>query len=276
MDQNEFINMDNIKPSETAISKKLRAVFTSNAFLTATIAFTVVAALSLMIGSLDIFATLFAIGMWLAYSASKSASPKSAVKFLSGTVKAYYIVNIIGIVCLIVSGVLLIAVAPSVFELKDGIYDILNTASEGYSNLFMAVSGEDIEIVKAIDSWVAENVGVELALFFGAVMIILGVVFIISAALTLVINIFFVKNLSKILIGCTSALENESECEINLSSIRAWLIVLGVFSAVSAVSSLLGAGIFAAASGGATATACIALSKAFEKEAATDTDNTQI
>ena len=266
MDQNEFINMENLTPAETRISKKLRAVFTSKAFLTATVAFTALAAFSLMTAGIDIFATLFAIGMWLAYSTSKNATPAKETKFLSGTVKAYYIVNIIGIVGLVIGGVALILAAPSVMAEKD----ITSELIEELEEYLPAFSSEYHEIIRELETWVMENAGVILSVFIGIMMIAFGIAFIISAFITLLINLLFVKKLSKRLKECALALEERRECGEELFTLKGWFMAFGVINAALGVMTLLGAGIFAAVGCAANATAYIALSYAFSVEPKAD------
>ncbi len=288
MDSNEFNNnefyseqtsesYEEIAPSKGAIfAEKIRAMFASKAFLTATIAYTVMAGASLIWGSIDVFAVLFTIGMWLAYtSASKSNFPLKDMKFLSGVLKAYYIVAIIGIVCLIVSGIILIVMGPSIMKAESEIQNIIQTLDQNvvvnWSSF--AIDGEaTFSSFADAANYISTTLEMNVATFIGMFMVIFGVIFIISAVVMIIINEFFINKLRKQMKKAIDALASGTDAELRLGGIRGWFITIGVFAAISALSVLTSFDPLLLASEGASAVACFAIAEALkDKEASQNT-----
>ena len=254
--------MENLTPTETKISKRLRAVFLSNAFLTATVAFTVVAAFSLLVSGINLFATLFAVGMWLVRVGAKNESFAKEAKFLSGTVKAYYIVNYVSVVLLALLGIALILGAPVVM----GNAEIVNETLNDLEALAPEIAEEYRDEIFTIEEWVITNIGVVLSVFLGIIMIAVGVAFVISAVISLVINLLFVRKLSNRLKECAASLEEKKEGGEDLFDLHSGFMVFGVINAILGALTLLSSGIFSAIGLAANATAYIALSYAFKVE----------
>ncbi len=259
---NQFVSEENAAPAETATSKKIKAVVTSRPFFVSTVAFTALAALSLITSGLDLFATLFAIGMWLAVTAAKSATPTKEIKFLSGTVKAYYIVNIVAIVGLVIGGIAFILAAPAAMEAKDLLYEALGEFKEE----FPLFAEEYTKLIYDLEIWTGENLGMALSVFIGLAMIVMGIVFIVSAVITFIINTFFVKKLSRRLKECTMALEEGRESREDLFALKNWFTVIGIIHAVLGGITFVSGDITSALISAAAATAYIALSYAFKVE----------
>lgn len=280
MDSNEFNNTFDTQqtygsyeapaPSKGEIfAEKIRSTFASKAFLTATIAFTVVAGASLILGTIDVFTVLFTIGMWLAYtSASKSGFPLKDMKFLSGVVKAYYIVAIIGIVCLLISGVLLIAIGPSVMKAEGEVREMIDVIDQNLVFDWSSVVVEEGVTISSLGGfllYVSTTLEMSVATFIGMFMVVLGVILIVSAVISILVNEFFIHKLSKQMKKTVAALELGTDTELKLGGIRGWFIVIGVFSAISALSVLTAFDIFLLASEGASAVAFFALAEALKE-----------
>ncbi|MBQ1226316.1 MAG: hypothetical protein IIX75_04430 [Clostridia bacterium] len=281
MDSNEFNNtFDTQQTYEsgqtpplsegTIFAEKIRAIFASKAFLTATIAFTVMAGASLILGTLDVFAILFTVGMWLAYtSASKSGFPLKDMKFLSGVVKAYYIVSIIGIVCLVISGIILIATGPSVMKAEGEVREMIDVIDQNFAFNWSSVAVEEGVTISSLGGfllYVSTKLEMSVATFIGIFMVVLGVILIVSAVISILINEFFIHKLGKQMKKTVAALELGTDTELKLGGIKAWFIVIGVFSALSAVSVFTTFDILLFASEGASAVACFALAEALKEK----------
>lgn len=258
-------------PDKGAIfAEKIRAIFASKAFLTATIAYTVMAVALLRWGTIDVFAILFTVGMWLAYtSASKSGFPLKDMKFLSGVVKAYYIVSIIGIVCLVILGIILIATGPSVMKAESEIQNIIQAMDQNIVVDWSAFAVDEEVIFSSfadLANYISTTFKMNISTFLGIFMIIFGVIFIISAVISILINEFFIHKLGKQMKKTVAALELGTDTELKLGGIKAWFIVIGVFSALSAVSVFTTFDILLFASEGASAVACFALAEALKEK----------
>ena len=264
-------------PDKGAVfAEKIRALFASKAFLTATIAYTVMAGAALIWGTLDVFSILFTIGMWLAYtSASKAMHPLKDMKFLSGVVKAYYIVSIIGIVFLILAGVLLIISGPSVANAESEVQNIIDTVDRNFVFNWNSVVVDEEVTISSLGGfllYVSSMLEMSVAKFLGTFMVIMGIVFIFAAVISILINEFFIHKLSKQMKRAVTALELGTDTELKLGGIRVWFIVIGVLSAISTLSVLTSFDLIMLAMEGASAVSCFAIAAALkEKE---DTQST--
>ena len=255
-------------------AQKIRGIFASSAFLTATIAYTVMTGSALIIGTTNIFSILFTIGMWLAYtSAGKPTTPLKEIKFLSGVLKAYYIVSIIGIVFLVIAGVLLVIAGPSVMKAESEIQGVVQEIDKNLAfdwGTVTAYEGVAFSSLGDFLNYLSTTIGVSIAMFFGIIMIVMGVIFIFWAVISVLVNEFFIHNLIKQMKKATAALELGTDTELKLKAVRVWFIVIGAFSAVSALSLFAAFDFIMLASDGASAVACFALASALsEKENAT-------
>lgn len=231
---------------------------------------TVLAAASLLTGALNLFATLFTIGMWLAYSTSKKATPIKEMKFLAGSAKAYYIVELVAIICLAVAGIILIFSAPSVMANEA----IVNEAFEEVLDEIEIFGREYEEMFREFEFWAAENLEITLAMFVGVVMIALGISFLLSAAISLVINILFIRKLANRLKECSQALEERREYDDSIFRLKGWFMTFGIINAVIGGLTLLSGNVFAAVGSVAGAVAYIALAKSFAVEPEEETQET--
>ncbi len=275
-ENNEFFSNEQYEapqiPDKGAIfAEKIRGMFTSSAYLTATIAYTVMAGVSFILGSLDIFAILFTIGMWLAYSAASKATPLKEMKFLSGVLKAYYIVTVIGIVLMIISGVLCIVCGPLVMNMENEVLEALKQIETEAGELFYIAIGNEVTYF-TVDELVAkafELFGLTLSAALGIILIILGVVLIIAAVIMILLNEFFIHKLGKQFTKAIDAIVMHTDAEISLNGVRAFAIILGVLTAISAVSTFVAFDIIMAISEGAYAVAYFALASAMKERANT-------
>ncbi len=242
---------------------KIKAIFSSKAFFVATVAYTVMAGASVIAGSIDVFAILFTIGMWMVHSVAKRETPLKEIKFLSGVLKAYYIVTIIGIVIMIIAATLFLVFAPNVMtldaEIDNAIESLLSGNDDPYVNIYMEIGEADLDDFKEMRAEINEYFGITLADFLGIIMIVLAVIFIIAAVVMIIFNELMVHKLSRQFTSTSEALILNNETELRLGGVRACFIILGVLTAISAVSILTSADLILAASEGAYAVAYFAL-----------------
>ncbi len=239
-------------------SQKIRNFFTSKAFLVAAIAMTVSAVGNVIYGAIPIFVILFAIGMLLAYSTAKRETPLKEIRFLKGTVKVYYILTIVGIVFLLVVAVILIAFGPAIISMGDtfdtAMKSELTALDIDLDDLKMfGLSEADIAILA--DAFVETG----LSMIFGILFIVMGVVFIIAAVFSILINELIFHKLKKQLTLTVEALENHKEAELKLGGIKTAFLVFGVFEGISAFFALATLNIFSLCATGGIAVAYFAL-----------------
>jgi hypothetical protein len=276
MDQNVF---DYSTEASEQMSKgaefenKIRKMLSSGTFLTATIAQTVIASVSVLLRSVNVFAVLFAIGMWMAYAVAKEASPIKGVKFLSGTLKAYYIVEIVAIVMLLVAGIIFLAVSPKIFsaseaDLERAIVEAVD--DEDVSDLIALALGQEYT-AESVLNMIEENIPMSVSTFFGIIFVVIGAMFVVASVISFIINQFFVKKLKNFVRGVSCGLAEKRDTPLDFSGLRGWFIFFGVVASISAVSEFFNYfSIFSVASSAASAVMMFALWKLFEKK---DTDN---
>ena len=255
-------------PDKGAIfAEKIRAMFRSNAYLTATIAYTVMASASLIWGNLDVFAVLFTVGMWIAYTAAAKGAPLKEMKFLSGVLKAYYILTIVGIVCMIVSGVICMICGPMVINYEKEVLDALKIIETDFGGSFYFTWGSEVTYFTAeeLAAKVFELFGLTLSTALGIILIIIGVVLVISAVVLILMNEFFVHKLSKQFVKAIAALTLNTDAELCFKTIRVFATVLGVLTAISAASAIASFDMIFLASEGAYAVAYFAIASALKE-----------
>ena len=276
MDQNMF---DQTTEASEQMSKgaefesKIRKMLSSGTFLTATIAQTVIASVSVLLRSVNVFAVLFTIGMWMAYAVAKEASPIKGVKFLSGTLKAYYIVGIVAIVMLLVAGIIFLAISPKIFTASDANFEhaIEETVADEDVRAVMIFMFGRAYTAESVLGLIEKNIPLSLPTFFGIIFVAMGLALVVSAAIYFVINYFFVKKLADLVRGVSCGLSEKRDEPINLGGFRGWFMFFGIVASISAVSEFFGYfSIFSMASSAASAVMMFALWKLFEKK---DTDN---
>ena len=243
---NEFFSNEQYEapsvPDKGAIfAEKIKAMFRSTAYLTATIAYTVMASASLIWGNLDVFAVLFTVGMWMAYSAAAKETPLKEMKFLSGVLKAYYILTVVGIVCLIVSGVICIVCGPLVMNMESEIVEAFKLIEAEAGESFYIAIGDEVTYftVEELAAKAFELFGLTLSAAFGIILIILGVVLIIAAVIMILLNEFFIHKLSKQFKKAIDAIMMNTDTELCLNGVRTFATILGVLTAISAASAIV-------------------------------------
>ena len=136
-------------------------------------------------------------------------------------------------------------------------------------HLFVVVD-EDVAFSSLSDvtNYISTTLEMKISTLFGIVLIAFGVSCIISAVMMIIVNEFFIHKLSKQMRKVTDALDSGTDTELKLGAIRVWFIVIGAFSALSALSMVTTFALVPLVSEGASAVVCFALAAALnEKEA---------
>ena len=200
------------------ISQKLSAKFGGAAFLIAAILFAVYSAISTFIlGSLPIIEIIATVAMFMLYGKARAKADtyeyRSPLKMMSGIALAEYIIGwvIVGLFAVIGGLIALMGVA----------YDSLD--------LDMADVGDFSELA---------SLGIDLETMLGIVLVVFGVVFVVIAIVCIFFNIFCIGRMRK----CAKSFADSCESGVwfieKLGAVRGWLITLGVFQSLSALSSL--------------------------------------
>ena len=213
--------------ASSPLAAKLSALFNDPLFLVVCILVTVSAGLGVLSASFDVLKILYSVVLWLIYVNCRGGNVDAKyIRNLSGTVYASYIVTnitaVIGGICGVIGGILLPIAAES--ELVSDLLDALDIGAS-----FLPALG-----LFAATAW--------LIIIFS--VIICGVI--------LVFNYLGRRRIHAFLKAQHIALSCGGENYADLDGAKTWLMVLGVFTGVSALSSsgldgLLSTACFAAA-----------------------------
>jgi hypothetical protein len=182
--------------------------------LTASVAFGIFAS------SYDIIGILVAVGLWMAYTNAKSPDPRmspTGLKIVSGSIKASVIVlhvfaglmALLGILC-IVAGSYIVSFAEDLvtFSVSGSLGDM-----DGLTYLLGKAAGNAVFAVLAI------------------------MMFVIAAGIEAV-NIFFVRNAHKLSKSICVSAETGIMNIAKSSTVRIWLLVLGIINCVGTVGNI--------------------------------------
>lgn len=223
---------------------RVRAVVGSKAFLAICILITAAAALPLFsfstVSLIDVLQILYVIFLWLSYSAAKKGGDLGGnLRLVSGAVYAeYIIVNVVSIIFM-VGGVLFAAVSPIMSSIP---YDTLMEEVE------IAIDGMPADIM--LPELTSETVG--------TLFLALGIGFVLVGALILVLNILSLKKIHRFAKSVYTSVQSGVPALEKVSAAKNWLMVIGAFGALDAVSSLAVDLPMGIASGCAAAAAIIA------------------
>ncbi len=213
------------------VSERILTALKDNLFLTLCILFSVSTAFSIFSGSISVINILFTVFLWLTYSkAYNGIASKEYLRFTSGTVFASYIVNYVIAGALAFVGLLVMIFGASSSGLMAKIMQYISYESGfGYGNLAGGL--------------------------MTAAAILIGVVFIIAAAAVAVVNFFATHNIHLFTQSVYKSLEKGEPCFVKTNTAQIWLMVLGILSALGAVSSLFSGNLisFIASGSGAAA-----------------------
>ena len=227
-------------PSELNFAERIRGIVTSNGFLAICVLVTAATALSLFAKSINIIYILLSVFLWLSYSAAKSGGNfGEQLRNVSGTVYAQYVImnvaSIIVMVCGVISAGLSILVgALPIEELKQALADSVT-----------------IDVPFEIPEITAEIAGI--------VVLVMGIVFVIIGVLMLIINVLSYKNIHRFAKSVYQSVLSGTAVIEKTTTAKNWLLVLGIFGAISAVTSIFASPLVALGTGCSAAAMFVAV-----------------
>ena len=222
---------------------RLKEAFGSPLFLTLAILVSVVTGVGIFLFSFNIFYILTTIGVWLVYASAKSdgALNSNGLAMISGTAKAVKIVSLVMAILIIVLAVVFAGLCsvsiPSIMEEDLTVYDLKAAVYEALeeSGAVVSINGSTIEeVFDALEEAVG-TAGISLSSFFVIFIVIVAVSLLIIGAVLLVLSLTFCRTLHKF---HKSVCEN-AKCGAEIQkakSLKVWLMVLGILSAIGALS----------------------------------------
>ena len=199
----------------------LTALFSNKLFFAATILMTISAAVGFIGGGIPIFPTLIAIAMWIAYDAIKKNNVMglgTPLKMFSGLSLAEYIINWVLVGCFAAVGLIMMAGGTTFGSLVNDYWNYIGDFSD------LAYLEE----------------------FGGIVIVILGICIIIAAVIVALFNALVVKKMRNCAKSVMVTFQTGINQITNLKFTRNWILVIGILSGVSALSSMWGVNLFAA------------------------------
>ncbi len=218
-----------VNPAENVILGALK----DKLFLVICILMSVTTVLSFAGGGVPVLNILFTVFLWLTYAqATKNIADPKHIRGLSGTVYANYVINYVGCGLMFVCGIL----CALVFGVLAGNIEVYGALMEELGS-FDEFTQNIIAIILSMSGWVIM-----------AVFAVVGVAI-------LLFNIFAIGKIHRFTKSVYKSLE---QCTLNIEKANAaknWLLVFGIFGAVSAASALMSGNIIGAVSSGCTAVA---------------------
>lgn len=223
MDNEHIPVVEETAIEEPVIKAPIKAIKDS-LFLAMCIVMTVSVALAF-----DVITLLYTIGMWICYaSAKKEQSILSGVSLCAGTSKASYIISWVLAIILAVMGVIMIVCAVPLSAFGAEAVEDLRVSYEEFNEIFMVfleplITTSEISVSAFI-----------LILFIAG-----GIAAIISAAISAIIVVLFAKKLVAFLYSVKGNIESDAPI-VNAGTIRIWILILGIFEGISALSAMAG------------------------------------
>lgn len=211
-----------VNPDGTPVSGGFRAHLLNQdkaLLLVLAILSTVSAGASFIAGGLStipLFPVLYTIFLWLIYSKFSAGEIHSkAIRWVSGTVFAEYVFAWIGAVILGLAGLILL-LGGSVLGIGTSVLDeIMDSAelSEPLSSLLLLIPG-----------------GIT------AVIMVLGIGLLVAAVLTALFNQLGTRKIHRFVQSLYQSAENDRSWLVDPKAAATWMLVFGIFEAISAVS----------------------------------------
>lgn len=211
--------------------------FSSPLFLTIAILVSAATGASLIAGSLNLLSALLTVGLWIAYSASRSENTVLLTSGMSvinvGMKIAYIIVNV-------ACGIIMVC-GFVVFAIFASLGGNLADAGLDYDSVIGILTESGIELTgeaPAIFEKLYEMFAEQSLFYLGAVFFVL---FLICGGVVLAFNIIFIGAFSKHLTRIVKALKAGEACELCQKGVHVKLLVYGILEAIPVAIPLLGA-----------------------------------
>ncbi|MBO7217223.1 MAG: zinc ribbon domain-containing protein [Clostridia bacterium] len=213
-------SLDVAKNSNPAASLLL-SVINDKLFFVLCVLLTVGSGFALISGNVNVISILATVFAWIVYTSAKNSNIADAknLRCLSGTVYANYIITNISAVIFFVCAVIILLLSAVV---SSNSAQFISELSDLLKDEFPSFLGEYSEMLLSVFS------------------IILGILFIVVAAVVLIFNIFGLRNIHKFVksayICAETGVMNFEKCK----TASTWLTVYGVLGYISALSALEG------------------------------------
>ncbi len=176
--------------------------------------------------NINIIGLLIMIGMWMIYASARDMSTDvmkpGGFTIVSGCIKATRIILWVLIGIFFAAGLAMAAVGAA--------FDPA-LVSEALDTIYSTVEGLP-EIMERIAGLVSGG--------FAALVIMLGVVLILAAVITLIFNLTFCKSCHRLARSMAEYVKGDCDELDCVRAVSIWLMVIGILSALSALSSLAG------------------------------------
>lgn len=178
-------------------------------------------------GSIDVFGIISTVGLWITYASARDRKGEinpTGATMVSGCIKAqriliWVLIGIVaafGILC-IVAG----AVIQAVPELSD-------TITENFSDYVRLTGSEYLdELIATVEELIAN--GFVMLLFIG-----IGIGMLITAIIMLIFNLTYYKSCHRLARSVAEMIKGRTDTLVCTRAVSVWLMVLGIFSAVTA------------------------------------------
>ncbi|MEE0840265.1 MAG: zinc ribbon domain-containing protein [Acutalibacteraceae bacterium] len=223
---------------------KFQEVLKSNSILAMCILLTAASGFGIISGSFPLLTVLATIFLWIAYSkASKDELDTNQLRCISGTVYAAYVINYVAYIMVLISGIILIFAFGYLSSSPQLLDSFLN-------NIELNISGDILNIIES-------NITV-----FG---FIISFILIVASVVSIIINATGMRKIHRFIKTVYEGIPTgQLENRYTLAA-KNWLILLGVFSAISAFTGLISGNITSAISSACTAAVMILASSIINK-----------
>ena len=193
------------------VADRVTSALRDNLFLALCIAFTVSTGLSVIMGGINVIFILLTVFLWIAYSkASSNNDPTDALRCISGTVYAQYIIDNVAAILLMVFGSILTVTFLNAKNLTKMVAETMSELTE-----------ELEEVIPEIETYGAEAFTILFRLI-GPLLIAVGIII-------LLINFFSVRKIHKFLKTTYLSMSFRAPFIEKIKTTRNWLIAFAVY-----------------------------------------------
>lgn len=223
---------------------KFKELLKSKEMLTLCILITASAIFGIASGSLPLLVILASVFLWLTYSkALKDEIDITQLKNLSGTVYAGYVINYVAYISLLVCGIIFVITFS-----------------------FLASDKSFIDaFVQEFRDFVSADILLLIEKYLAAYGWLLSLLFTIAAIISIIVNAIGMRSIHRFVKTVYQGIQTGETENKYAPMAKNWLIVFGVFYALSALTSLTGSSIISVISTGCTAAAMFVASSVINK-----------
>jgi hypothetical protein len=209
---------------------QLRNMLVSPLMLTLSILISVSAFFSLVSGRVNIFAILYAIAFWISYASARGVETEmktGGLKMNYYVSKAFMIVMWV-VIGLVAAGVVIFSLC-AVFGASIPTYRIFGNGVDLIPSFSDSFYGLAYGIPFPFDAAIINSAMLSASVYF----VLLAFILLIICVLMVVIQIFYIRSISKFSRSVYNAALNGRGALIKAKAVRQWTFVLGIFSCLS-------------------------------------------